>query len=292
MTSAPAWGGQSMSGTLRRVLVFPPVPPTPTVCWEEFGYLRPIDHALAVREHAAFRDILTSAGAEVIAGEIDDASLTDAIFPFDPVITTDAGAILCRMGKALREPEVALAEQTLRDLGVPILGRIVAPGKLEGGDTLWVDERTLAVGHGYRTNGAGIDQLTSMLAPLGVEVLAFDLPHWHGAAECLHLLSLISMLDTDLAVVYRPLTAVRLIEELAERGINLVEIPDEEFASQGCNVLATGPRRCVLLRENRVTAQRLEAAGCSVTLYAGDEISHNRTGGPTCLTRPILRDRA
>lgn len=290
--NAKNWGGQSMSGTLRRVLVFPPVVPSADVSWEAFGYLRPIDHDLAVREHAAFRQILSDAGAEVISGEIDNAGLTDAIFPFDPVITTDAGAILCRMGKALREPEVELAEQTLRDLGVPIAGRIVAPGRVEGGDTLWVDEHTLAVGHGYRTNASGIAQLRAILAPRGVEVLPYDLPHWHGAGECLHLLSLISMLDRDLAVVYKPLMAVSLLEMLDQRGIELVEIPDEEFGTQGCNVLATGPRRCVLLRENMVTAERLRAAGCDIILYSGDEISHNRTGGPTCLTRPILRDPA
>lgn len=179
----------------------------------------------------------------------------------------------------------------MRELGIPIAGRIVAPGRVEGGDTFWLDERTLAVGHGYRTNAAGIDQLRAILAPLGVEVLAFDLPHWHGAGECLHLLSLISMVDVDLAVVYLPLMPVRLLELLHARGVELVEIPEEEFATQGSNVLATGPRRCVLLRENRITAERLRAAGCEVTLYAGDEISHNRTGGPTCLTRPILRDR-
>jgi N-dimethylarginine dimethylaminohydrolase len=279
-----------MAGTLRRVLVFPPVPPAADVSWEAFGYLRPIDHELAVREHAAFRDILHDAGAEVIAGEIDDAGLADGIFPFDPVITTEAGAVLCRMGKPLREREVDLAEQTMRDLGVPIAGRIVAPGRVEGGDCLWIDERTLAVGHGYRTNGSGIAQLRSILAPQGVDVVAFDLPHWHGAGECLHLLSLISLVDADLAVVYRPLMAVRLIELLDAKGIGLVEIPEDEFATQGCNVLATGPRACILIRDNRETARRLEAAGCTVTLYAGDEISHNRTGGPTCLTRPILRD--
>lgn len=177
------------------------------------------------------------------------------------------------------------------ELCIPIVGRIVPPGRVEGGDTLWVDEHTLAVGHGYRTNAAGIAQLQAMLAPRGVDVVAFDLPHWHGAGECLHLLSLISMLDRDLAVVYRPLMAVRLLELLEARGVHCVDIPDDEFVTQGCNVLATGPRRCVLLRENRITAERLEAAGCHVTLYAGDEISHNRTGGPTCLTRPLLRER-
>jgi N-dimethylarginine dimethylaminohydrolase len=279
-----------MSGTLRRVLVFPPVPPGPEVSWEAFGYRRPIDRRRAAEEHAALRRLLSDAGVEVITGEIDDASLQDAIFPYDPMLTTNAGMVLCRMGKSLRQPEVDLAERTLEEIGIPIIGRIEAPGKLEGGDTCWVDERTLAVGRGYRTNDEGIRQLRDLLAPQGVEVLGFDLPHWQGPSECLHLLSLISMLDRDLAVVHLPLMPTALVELLRERAIELVEIPEEEFATQACNVLALGPRRCLLLRENTGTAERLRAAGCDVLTYAGDEISHNRSGGPTCLTRPILRD--
>src|SRR5690606_2488601 len=141
-------------------------------------------------------------------GEIDDHRLQDAIFPFDPVIITDEGAILCRMGKALREPEVDLAERTMTELGIPIVGRIEAPGTLEGGDCLWLDERTLAVGEGYRTNAAGIRQLAACLKPQGVDVIRVGLPYWHGPDECLHLLSLISLVDDDLAVVYLPLLEV------------------------------------------------------------------------------------
>jgi dimethylargininase len=289
---APAWGGQTMVAPLRRVLVFPPVPPDDTVSWEAFGYLRPLDHAAAVQEHAAFRQLLAAAGAEVVTGEIDDGALQDGIFAFDPMIVTDAGALLLRPGKALRLGEVALAEQALHDLGIPITGRITPPGTVEGGDSFWLDERTLIVGQSYRTNAAGIAQLSALLAPHGGTVSAVDLPHWHGPGECLHLLSLISMLDRDLAVVYLPLLPVRLVELLAARGVELVAIPDAEFATRGCNVLALAPRRCLLLRENTETARRLRAAGCNVTVYAGDEISHNRTGGPTCLTRPLLRDGA
>lgn len=281
-----------MSAALRRVLVYPPVPPAEDVSWEAFGYLRPIDHALAEREHAALRQLLAGAGVEVINGEIDDSRLQDAIFPFDPVIMTDDGAVLCRMGKELRRGEVAMAEGVMADLGVPIVGRIIEPGTFEGGDCLWIDERTLAVGRGYRTNAEGIRQLTELLAPQNITVVSVDLPHWHGPAECLHLLSLISLVDDDLAVVYLPLLPVALVELLHTRGVALIEIPNEEFLSQGCNVLALGPRRCVLLRENTVTAERLRAAGCDVLPLTGDEISHNRTGGPTCLTRPILRDGA
>lgn len=291
-TNGNGWGGQSVVGKLKRVLVYTPVEPDANVSWEEFGYFRAIDQQRAVQEHAAFRKILADSGAEVISGEIGDAGLQDAIFPYDPVIITNRGAILGRMGKDLRRREVDLMRETLTDLGVPILGEILAPGTFEGGDSFWLDEQTLAVGRGYRTNSEGIEQIAAILAPLGVSVITVDLPHWHGPAECLHLLSLISLLDEDLAVVYLPLLAVDFIRQLRDRGIELVEIPDEEFPSQGSNVLALGPRRCLILEENDETIQRLRAAGCEVLTYQGIEISHNRSGGPTCLTRPLLRDVA
>jgi dimethylargininase len=285
-----SWGGHSMVAPLKRVLVYPPVPPSEDVDWQEFGYLRPVNHRQAVDEHQALRRLLADEGVEVISGEIDSPLLQDAIFPFDPVITTNDGAILCRMGKDLRSAEVDLAEQTMLDLGIPIVGRIQAPGTVEGGDCLWIDERTLAVGEGYRTNAEGIRQLTSILAEQEVDVLRVGLPYWHGPAECLHLLSLISMVNERLAVVYLPLMEVAFVEALRSRGIEFVEIPDNEFSSQGCNVLALRPGRCLLLKENPETGARLEAAGCEVLYYTGGEISHNRTGGPTCLTRPVLRE--
>lgn len=288
-TIGNGWGGQSVVDALRRVLVYNPVEPDEHVSWENFGYFRPIDHDRARREHAAFRQILTESGAEVVTAEIGDARLQDAIFPFDPVILTDRGAILGRMGKELRRREVDLMRETLTDLGVPIVGEITSPGTFEGGDSFWVDEQTLAVGRGYRTNFAGIEQLAQILEPMGVSVITVDLPHWHGPDECLHLLSLISLLDHDLAVVYLPLLSVEFVEYLKARNIQLVEIPDEEFPTQGCNVLALGPRRCLMLEENVESIRRLRAAGCEVLTYQGKEISHNRSGGPTCLTRPLLR---
>lgn len=278
-----------MVAPLRRVLVFPPVPATEDVSWQEFGYLRPMNHRQAVEEHQALRDLLSDEGVTVISGEIDSAAMQDAIFPFDPVIITGAGAIICRPGKALRSAEADLAAHTMEEIGVPIVGRIEAPGTVEGGDCLWVDESTLAVGEGYRTNAEGIRQLTVLLKPQGVDVIRVGLPYWHGPSECLHLLSLISMVDENLAVVYLPLLEVAFVEFLRGRGIELVEIPENEFATQGCNVLALRPRRCLLLKENPETGRRLEAAGCEVLYYTGGEISHNRTGGPTCLTRPLLR---
>jgi len=274
---------------LRRALVFPPVPPSSQVSWQAFGYLRSIDHQRAVAEHAAFRQLLASAGVELIVGQIDDPALQDAIFPYDPVLITDHGAVLCRMGKPLRAREVDLAEHTVTELGIPIIGRIRQPGTLEGGDCLWLDERTLVVGRGYRTNDEGIRQLREIVQPLGVTVIAVDLPHWRGPGEVLHLLSLVSLVDDDLAVAYLPLLAVQFVRILQERGIEVIPVPDEEFPTQGPNVLALGPRSCVLLEENRETIRRLEAAGCTVLTYTGHEISHNRSGGPTCLTRPLLR---
>ncbi|HLI51500.1 MAG TPA: arginine deiminase family protein [Thermomicrobiaceae bacterium] len=284
------WGGNSMYGTLRRALVFPPIPPRSPEDQVAFGYVHPIDHERALREHAALRDILTDQGVRLVVGEIENPALQDAIFPYDPVFMTDAGAVLCRMGKPLREPEVDQAAHVIEELDIKVAGRIESPGTLEGGDCLWIDSKTLAIGIGYRTNSEGVRQMAEILGPGGVNVIGFDLPHWHGPAECLHLLSMISMLDADLAVVYLPLMATRLVQLLRARDIRLVEVPDDEFPTQGTNVLALGPRRCLLLEENQQTAARLRDAGCEVLTYQGLEISHNRAGGPTCLTRPLLRD--
>lgn len=284
-----AWGGQSMVAPLRRVIVRQPAPPRSDDDYAAFGYPRPVVHDAAVREHARFRQALADAGAEVIVAGPDDPGLLDAIFTYDPSIMTDAGAILLRPGKPQRLPEVALAEQTYADIGIPIAGRIEAPGTVEGGDTLWLDERTLAVGRGYRTNDEGIRQLRAILEPLGVEVLVVELPHWQGPEECLHLMSFISPVAERLAAVYPPLMAVSFIEELRRRGWAFIEVPDEEFDRHGCNVLALAPRRVLVCEGAPITRARLEAAGCEVTTYVGDEISHNRAGGPTCLSRPILR---
>lgn len=284
------WGGHSMTWPLKRVLVYPPVAPADDFSWQRAGYRRPVNHRQAVEEHDALRRMLAAAGAEVVTGEIDDPGLQDAIFPFDPVFMTNAGAVLCRMGKELRQPEVELAARTMDELDIPVAGRIEAPGVLEGGDCLWIDERTMAIGRGFRTSQEGIRQMAEIMASQGVTVIPVGLPYWNGPDECLHLLSLISMLDDDLAVVHRPLLEAVFVEFLHECGIELVEVPENEFPTQAPNVLATAPRQCILLQENPVTAERLRAAGCEVTVYSGGEISHNRSGGPTCLTRPLLRE--
>ncbi|MFW6076086.1 MAG: dimethylarginine dimethylaminohydrolase family protein, partial [Chloroflexota bacterium] len=249
-----AWGGNTMVGKLERVLVFPPVEPDPSVSWQEFGYLRPLNHQQAVEEHEAFRSMLAADGVQVVTGEIDDPALQDAIFVFDPSFMTDAGAIICRMGKPLREPETRLARATMEELGIPIAGSIEPPGMVEGGDCLWIDRKSLAIGRGFRTNQAGIDQMRAILSEQDVEVIEVGLPYWNGPAECLHLLSLISMIDDDLAVVYRPLMEVGFLQFLLARGIELVDVPGEEFPTQGPNVLVTEPRKCIMLGENSQTA--------------------------------------
>jgi N-dimethylarginine dimethylaminohydrolase len=202
---------------------------------------------------------------------------------------TDAGAVLLRPGKELRLGEVDLAERSYAELGVPVIGRIEAPGTVEGGDTVWLDERTLAVGRGYRTNDEGIRQLSALLAPHGVDTMTVDLPHWRGPNECLHLMSFISPVADRLAIVYLPLMSVPFVQELQRRGWSFIEVPDEEFETHGCNVLALAPMRVLVCDGSPATRARLEAAGCEVVVYTGDELSHNRAGGPTCLTRPILR---
>jgi dimethylargininase len=290
--TAPRFGGHSMSATLRSVMVREPAAPLGPDDWRSFGYTHPVDQRETEREHAALRNLLANQGVDVIAAGPDEAGHLDAIFAYDPSIMTDAGAVLLRMGKELRRDETAFHGLTYSRLGIPILGVVEEPGMVEGGDTFWLDERTLAVGRGYRTNQGGIDQLRVILGQIEVDVLQFDLPHWRGAGECLHLLSMISPVAADLAVVYPSMMAVALVEELDRRGWRTISVPDEEFDSMGCNVLALAPGKCLMLEGNPETRRRLEAAGCDVLTYSGSEISMNRQGGPTCLTRPIWREVA
>ena len=211
----------------------------------------------------------------------------DAIYAYDPVLVGERGAVLLRPGKDGRLGEPGALETALAQAGVPVAARIEAPGTIDGGDTLWLDRETLLVGRGYRTNASGVEQLEAAFPD--ADVLSYDLPHWNGRAEVMHLMSLISPLDEDLALVYPRLAPVRLIELLAERGIEIVEVPDEEFESMGPNVLALGPRLALALEGNDETRRRMEAAGVEVLVYKGDEISRKGDGGPTCLTRPVLR---
>jgi N-dimethylarginine dimethylaminohydrolase len=274
-----------MIGRLLRVLIRPPRREDVAV-WRAYGWQSEPDFDRLAAEHAAFASLLADAGAEVVVAETPLSSCLDAIYVYDPAIVTDRGAVLLRPGKEGRRVEVEAMAADLVEAGVPLAARLEAPATAEGGDTLWLDEGTLLVGRGYRTNDAGIATLRETIAD--AEVIPVDLPHWRGRGEVMHLMSLISPLDVDLAVVYPPLMPTRLVELLEERGVELVDVPDEEFETMGTNVLALGPRVALALDGNPETRRRMEAAGVEVRVYSGEELSKG-DGGPTCLTRPLLR---
>ncbi len=281
----PRFGSQSMTGRLERVLVRPPLAGD-VERWREYGWRSAPDHAAAAAEHELFRGILEAAGAEVVVSRHDPGN-PDAIYVYDPILVGAQGAVLLRPGKEGRRGEPAAIAASLTQAGVPVAAELTAPVIAEGGDTVWLDEATLLVGIGYRTSPAAVPALAEALP--GVDVIAFDLPHWNGRSEVLHLMSFISPLDRDLALVYPRLAPVRLLDLLAERGIETVEVPDEELETQGPNVLALGPRHALALDGNPETRRRMEGAGVEVVVYRGDEISRKGDGGPTCLTRPLLR---
>jgi dimethylargininase len=280
------FGCQSMTAPLRRVLVRPPAPGS-WAAWKPYGWRGEPDATRMEEEHEAFRSLLAEAGAEVVVAATPHSLDPDAIYVYDPALVSDDGAVMLRPGKEGRRGEVEVMAADFVEASVPIAGRLVAPATAEGGDTVWLDEHTLLVGRGYRTNEKGIHQLAGALPD--VDVIPFDLPHLRGAGEVLHLMSLLSPLDADLAVAYPPLMPVRLMELLAERGTELVEVPEDEFETMGPNVLALAPRIALALEGNDETRRRMEKAGVDVRVYRGDEISRKGDGGPTCLTRPLLR---
>ena len=279
------FGAQSMTSRLERVLVRPPLPED-AERWRAYGWRAAPNYAAASTEHELLCGTLEDAGAEVVVSRHDPGN-PDAIYVYDPVLVGAQGAVLLRPGKEGRRGEPAAISATLAADGVPIAAELAAPVQAEGGDTVWLDERTLLVGIGYRTNQAALAALEDAFP--GVDVVAFDLPHWNGSGEVMHLMSFLSPLDRDLALVYPRIAPVRLFELLAERGVETVEVPDEEFESQGANVLALGPRQALALDGSPETRRRMERGGVDVVVYRGEEISKKGDGGPTCLTRPLLR---
>jgi N-dimethylarginine dimethylaminohydrolase len=284
-----AYGSQSMVAPLRRVLVRRPDAAFAVDNPAAWHYTARPDLAAAQAEHDALVATLRQFGAEVIYQGEAQPDRADAIFVHDPAIVTDAGAIILRMGKDLRAGEPDAMAETFAGLDVPILARLTGDARAEGGDLLWLDHDTLAAGIGFRTNAEGARQLAAALAPLGAQVLPVELPYYTGPEACLHLMSIISLLADDLAVVYPPLMSVPFYQELVRRGVRMVEVPEAEFLTMGTNVLALAPGECLMLEGNPVTQERLARAGCEVRTYRGDEISHKAEGGATCLTRPILR---
>jgi N-dimethylarginine dimethylaminohydrolase len=293
-TTETRFNGHSMVGALKRVLVCSPR----TACWNQperaarwrgLGFVHPPDFAIAQAQHKALCRELEACGAEV--EDIPPAMelSLDAVYAHDASLPTDFGLILMRPGKANRVPEGKHHGSFCQILGIPMLAKITAPATTEAGDMLWLDAKTLLIGHGYRTNAQGIHQMRALLKSKGVEVLSAPLPHGPGPSACLHLMSLISLLDEHTALVDLPWLAVETVELLKTRGYNLIEIEYSERGALACNVLSLGEKRLLALEESAKTNEKLRQAGFDVRTFPGSELCINGSGGPTCLTRPLLR---
>ena len=292
------FNGHSMVGQLMRVMVCSPRSAgwehskggrPGGVAWRDLGFHHEPDFAVAQSQHDALCQQLEAAGAEVVHLSPSPDLTLDAVYTHDPSLATDYGLIAMSPGKANRVPEAGRHREFCQGLGIPILGEIKPPGKSEAGDMVWLDSKTLLVGNGYRTNAAGIDQMRALLKPHGVEVISAPLPYGPGPSACLHLMSLISLLDDETAVVDLSWLAVETVELLRGRDYGFIEIDPSERDTLACNVLSLGRKRLLALEENSKTNQRLRQAGFDVRTFAGSELCINGSGGPTCLTRPLLR---
>jgi N-dimethylarginine dimethylaminohydrolase len=257
--------------------------------WQSLNFLSKPNLQSATQEYSTFENLLKKDGAEVSHFPESGNLTLDSIYCRDASIATDFGMIICNMGKPAREHEPAAQQAYFEKSGIKILGVIQSPGTVEGGDVAWLDGKTLAIGHTYRTNKNGIDQIKQLLAPHGVNIITVDLPHYKGSSDVFHLMSILSPVDKNLAVVYSPLMPISFRNELLDRGFDLVEVQDAEFETMGCNVLAIAPRECLIVKGNPNTKMKLEKTGCTVHEYDGHDISMKGGGGPTCLTRPIER---
>jgi len=288
------FGCQTMVAALRKVVVKRPEEAFRSGNaiakeWKHLGYVRPPDYERACSEHAAFVARLTAAGAAVFYLPADERTGLDSIYTHDPALITEAGAVIFQTGKPDRRGEGPAYNDALHGLDLPVLAVIDGEATAEAGDMIWLNRNTLLAGRGFRTNGAGMEALSRLLEPFGVRVVPVELPYWNGPEEVLHLMSFVSLLDDDLAVVYRRLLPVPLYELFKAHRVQLVDVPDEEYRTLGCNVLALSPRNVLMVRGNPITKQRLEKAGCTVSEFEGYEICVPGAGGPTCLTRPLLR---
>ena len=257
--------------------------------WQVLGYLRHPNFAVALQEYDGFVELLRSFGIEPLFLPRSDRVGLDSIYARDPAVVTDKGVILCNMGKKSRCGEPVAQRLAYDAWGVSVYGDIRGKGRLEGGDVIWLDEYTLAVGQGYRTNGEGIRQLSELVGP-EVEVVTVPLPHFRGPSDVLHLMSMISLIDNDLALVYSPLMPVPFREILIDRQIKLVEVPENEYDALGCNVLTVSPRVCVVAEGSPDTRRLMEAQGVEIHPFRASEICLTGSGGPTCLARTLERD--
>lgn len=256
--------------------------------WKDLNFHSRPNLENAHKEFAAVETILKATGAEVIELGPNDGLTLDGLYTHDALIVTPKGLVRPRMGKPQRRNEAAINGAQLEKLGFPIAGEITGEGKIEGGDLVWIDRHTLLAGVGYRTNVEGVRQLQAICGQ-DVNIMWFDMPHYKGKSDVFHLMSCLSPLDQDLAVVYQPLMAGRLVEFLISRGIKFVDVPDSEFETMGCNVLAMGPRHAMMVAGNPITEQRMRDAGVKVEVIEGYDICRKGEGGPTCMTRPLVR---
>jgi len=288
------YGSQSMTGKLKTVLIKHPQAAfkdqgTLNADAEPFGYIGAPDFATVLEEYKVFEAALQAEGVEMLYLPEESSVGLDSIYAHDPLKVTEKGAIYFPMGKALRAKEAAATRKFLESKGVPTLGVIEAPAQIEGGDVVWLDARTVAIGRGYRTNDAGIAAFRELTLGIVDEIIVVPMPHGDGPEACLHLMSIISMVDQDLAVVYSKYMPVFFRELLLSRGMTLIETPDDEYDYLGTNVLALAPRVAVMVEGNDTVKKGLEACGAKVYTYPGKEVSYRGTGGPTCLTAPIWR---
>lgn len=285
MSELQGWGTPDMVSPLKKVFVR-----TPTTVGEFVadGHWREPDRELLLTQHAEFVELLRSTGAEVLVADPVEG-LVDAVYTHDPAVMTPFGSILLQMRKPVRSPEPAAMRADFERLGVPVLGALTGDAVSDGGDKVWLDAQTLVVGRGYRTNASAVEQFQALLEPHGVTVIDVDLPHYLGPDAVLHLMSVISPIAPDLAVVYEPLAPVALLELLEERGISRITVDEDEMLTQGANILAVAPGEVVLAADNPKVLAKLLAAGVKVHEFAGTEVAVKGDGGPTCLTQPLWR---
>ena len=255
----------------------------------KLNYLEAPNFNKAILDYENFVSLLKSFDIEVYYLPEDKSTSLDSIYTHDPCVISNNGVIICNMGKKSRLPESDTIEKFFNSMQIPILGKIKTPGILEGGDVVWIDNKTIAVGEGYRTNREGIEQLRYLLSDQVETVINVSIPHWNGPQDCLHLMSNLSPIDHNLYLVYSRLLPVSFRKYLLDQNKELIDVPHEEYESMGCNVLAVAPRRVIMISGNSKTKQLLEKNNVEVYTYDGTEISIKGAGGPTCLTRPFLR---
>ena len=257
--------------------------------WQDLNFIDKPDFKKSVTQYENFIDILNDNHVEILYISEDEKTSLDSIYTHDPIFMTPNGAVIGNMGKTQRKPETIMMKNYLNEIGIPILGEIINDATLEGGDIIWIDQRTVAAGLTYRTNNKGIDQLRKILSTISVEVICVDLPHWNGPVDVLHLMSLISPLKDDLFLIYKKLLPVGLLKLLKQLDIKTISIADEDYDSLGCNVLPLSTTKCLITSGNDKTFKIIEENGIEVIEFQASEICYKGSGGPTCLTRPIYR---